>query len=387
MPYVYLYYGSPTRQGDPVFDTIYTGHSFNSSNATRDVNAADLNADGLLDLIVLSYSSNPAKYYVLIQKPDGSFGDHTTYSTNNYSGSKYFLDDVNNDGAPDLITRYNYPSRVGVQINYGLGNFPNPTYYSVTNYNNRIATGDVDSDGDIDIVATSGNSSLSANRISILKNNGNGTFASQITMTQSNMPGSYIHLNDIDKDGDLDMVLQGNSSFGGSPKIIVYKNDSFGAFTEFTSYVNDSRYGVNRDFDGDNFNDLITFDNYNNNPNYAKFWKGSGDGNFNSGITIDTMFYGPVGDIDGDNDFDVFGYCRKESDNYVANLYFNDGNAQFSRSPVGRVTGSSLILCDIDNDGDLDLPYITVDNKVCIALNKPEKLYLISPRGTDEWIK
>ena len=85
-------------------------------------------------------------------------------------------------------------------------------------------------------------------------------------------------------------------------------------------------------------------------------WLNDGNGVFtNSGQNIGTnsAFYMGVGDLDGDNDLDIF---LNNKDAYDE-IWINDGNGNFTNS--GQNVGSQqsfghVALADVDNDGDLD---------------------------------
>ncbi len=86
------------------------------------------------------------------------------------------------------------------------------------------ATGDIDSDGDIDIVATVTNKKT----ISAYYNDGNGNFKRK-TVVSAGKRYNNVQLWDIDNDGNLDMLLD-----GGDPKTAVYWGDGKGKFKSKT---------------------------------------------------------------------------------------------------------------------------------------------------------
>ncbi|MEZ4908779.1 MAG: VCBS repeat-containing protein [Saprospiraceae bacterium] len=82
----------------------------------------------------------------------------------------------------------------------------------------------MNNDGYIDLVGLSGNSSLGQNTISVLINNGDGTFQSQQTFNTS-VFGHTLEIADIDNDGDGDVLYTSSTSFSSSPYFRVYEND------------------------------------------------------------------------------------------------------------------------------------------------------------------
>jgi hypothetical protein len=68
----------------------------------------------------------------------------------------------------------------------------------------------------------------------IYKNNGDGTFTEQTSISLTGVSGSSVAWGDYDNDGDLDILLTGNNS-SNVPVSKIYKNNGDGTFTEQTS--------------------------------------------------------------------------------------------------------------------------------------------------------
>ena len=86
--------------------------------------------------------------------------------------------------------------------------FPNPT---LSEYTNQITLGDIDSDGDIDIILANGGNFFSQGAPQmqrVLINDGTGNFTDE-SMTRLNYSGTVrgIEMGDIDGDDDLDLIL------------------------------------------------------------------------------------------------------------------------------------------------------------------------------------
>src|SRR5262249_10098422 len=91
-----------------------------------------------------------------------------------------------------------------------------------------VRTGDLDGDGDVDIVASNGNTS----GISVLFNQGGAAFAAPVPLTTAYSPVD-LAVADLDNDGDLDLVALSRTPNGVS----VLLNAGGGVFTPFVFYA------------------------------------------------------------------------------------------------------------------------------------------------------
>ncbi|MDD3627216.1 MAG: VCBS repeat-containing protein, partial [bacterium] len=154
--------------------------------------------------------------------------DLPTYLPGIMYGSIVF-GDIDNDGDLDLILAGSTGSDrfSGIYQNNGTGSFSeiNAGTLTAVSYSS-IALGDIDNDGDLDLVLT-GVSNLGA--ISkIYQNDGTGLFTEINPGILTGVSSSSIALGDIDNDGDLDLILTG----GPGKNSMIYQNDGLGNFIE-----------------------------------------------------------------------------------------------------------------------------------------------------------
>jgi hypothetical protein len=103
-----------------------------------------------------------------------------------------------------------------------------------------VALGDLDGDGDLDIVVANGGSK----NISVLKNKGDGTFAQKVNYKATSREWCIVGgpravtLGDLDGDGDLDMVVANylDNEAPDSKNVFVLKNKGDGTFGKMTEY-------------------------------------------------------------------------------------------------------------------------------------------------------
>ena len=213
-----------------------------------------------------------------------------------------------------------------------------------------IVLGDLDNDGDLDLILTGSYNSK------VYKNDGIGNF----TFDADIIPGvrmSRVALGDIDNDGDLDLILIGYS--GGWRYSKVYKNNGTGSFTFDANIAPGVRSGgiALGDIDNDGDLDLI-LTGYSGALN-SKVYENNGTGSFifDADITPEVNFSSiALGDIDNDGDLDLIltGYWGGWR---YSKVYKNNGTGSFifDADITPGVRDGSIALGDIDNDGDLDL--------------------------------
>lgn len=158
---------------------------------------------------------------------------------------------------------------------------------------------------------------------------------------------------DIDGDGDAD-VLVGSDSLGANAQIKVWKNEGTGMFTATGQVIGESLPGsiALGDVDGDEDLDVFVA-RLANLPN--QIWLNNGSGQFtNSGQALGTGHSTDVelADLDGDEDLDAF-----VVDSNVNTVWMNNGSGQFTDSgqQLAAATGTGVAVGDIDRDGDIDV--------------------------------
>ena len=91
---------------------------------------------------------------------------------------------------------------MSVLENNGDGTFAEQSLFAVGDMPASVAIGDLDGDGVADLSVANAFS----NTVSVLLNSGDGSFAAGALVTAGNSPGS-VAIGDMDADGDLDVVV------------------------------------------------------------------------------------------------------------------------------------------------------------------------------------
>lgn len=248
--------------------------------------------------------------------------------------------DVDGDGLLDLVT-----SR-----NTGLGKFvgiSNPTFPAGYNYGGAQA--DFDGDGDLDYAYNGYNFQQGLSSLHLAVNNGRGTYSFNtpaVTLARDGL----LSAGDLDGDGDIDLV-----HFSASSRpLAVLLNDGHGAFSVGPSYVvatSSSGVQVHRvvlgDVDGDGDLDMLVPTVYD-----TTLWLNNGSGGFakssNSGLGYCSSM--SVGDVDSDGDLDVL------VGGGSTQIFLNNGTGAFSTGyRLDMLASGGALLADMNNDGALDV--------------------------------
>lgn len=158
--------------------------------------AADLDGDGDIDLAI---GTGNYDISLLFNLGDGTFGP--TQSLPADSVTTIAAADLNGDGLNDLVYGQYFLGSVAVALNQGGGAFTNPpSTYATPNLVSVVRIGDFNNDGSPDLAAVAGET------VSILLNRGDGTFDPPLMRPLPSTPGD-IALGDFDNDGNLDVAL------------------------------------------------------------------------------------------------------------------------------------------------------------------------------------
>ena len=279
--------------------------------------------------------------------------------------------DVNGNGQPDLYITTNFNDPVADQffVNQGDGTFvESGASRGIGDFDagsHGAAFGDLDNDGDFDLV----NGSTGTGLPNDIFRNDAGTFTdvTPASVLSRNEETRGMVTFDMDGDGDLDLFSVSGWTGSGDPageRNELFRNDGTFQFTEITGGAADTApagQGVtDTDYDGDGDIDLIT----GNRDDDLVILDNDGTGNFSLvdpdtiGIIHDAFSGVTMGDIDNDGDLDMVLVGLDAADQTVGYLYRNLGSGTFVflRS-FNDINGYMGGFADLDHDGDLDLAF------------------------------
>lgn len=225
-------------------------------------------------------------------------------------------------------------------------------------YDNYSAAdwGDYDDDGDLDILLAGTALQLGGFRSNVYRNEG-ASF--QISFNLTHVSQSSIAWGDYNNDGDLDILLSGQLSFGGLVGVTkIYRNDGVN-FNEIVTSLAAVRAGIVtwNDYDNDGDLDVLLTGTRNSGEPTAKIFRNDVEDFVDSmaGLTPIDHSFAAWGDYDNDGDSDLITTGLTSSEVRITIVYRNDeGNFVDILSGLPGVTGP-CIWGDYDNDGDLDI--------------------------------
>lgn len=400
-----------------------------SGQASSLPQAGDFDRDGDLDIIVLTESE-----VVFLRNDGGQFSADSAgrFPAELGYASDFAIADFDEDGALDLV----FAGRIDpagqwqnplVLRNSGSGIFSATVELpSFLERGSRVTIGDVEGDGDADILLTIGGqhsgSGSSVQSMALFLNRGGAqsgqrgeffeeyTFALDTSFNHDNFTVTDAQFADVDNDGDLDVFVSKTGQQGGENDLLL--NNGAGVFrtvgaAQLPGFSDKSGQAQFDDFNGDGFLDVFVC-----NSHWTIGPADSGDLLINRGAAAPGHFadadavqfpdhfddnltirnYAVSDDIDGDGDRDLIVLPHEFMGSQGGlvghpSLFVNQGNAQggptglFVEDPGFWVAGTTFVaggglLADLDGDGDRDFYASSIGG--VIAANKVQDYLLLN---------
>ncbi len=326
---------------------------------------ADVNGDGIPDLVVANYNGYSAG--VLLGNGNGTFQKQTTYQAGNRPAS-VAVADLTDNGKPDLIVADELSNCVSVLLGNGNGTFQSQSVFGTGEIPVFVAVADVTGDGIPDLIVANKGS----NDISILLGNGNGTFQNQITFATGLSPRA-VAVADLTGDGIPDLVVL-NYTNDTASLLLGNGNGTFQNQTTFSTGGTPRGLTV-ADVNGDGIPDLVAA---NDASGTVSVLLGNGNGTFQNRTTF-AVGYGPssvaVADVAGDGKADLV--VTNNGTNPVTlqrgnvSVLLGNGNGTFqSQTTFADIPGSTLLaVADLTGDGKPDIVVNPYSASLGVLLN------------------
>ncbi|MCY2989793.1 MAG: FG-GAP-like repeat-containing protein, partial [Planctomycetota bacterium] len=261
---------------------------------------------------------------------------------------------LNGDGHLDVVAANYGSGSVSVLLGNGDGTFQGKVDYATGASPLDAVLVDFNGDSRLDIATAD----YGGGKVSVLLGNGNGTFQAKIDYTVGANP-YYLTAADLDGDGQVDLAVANWSS--NTVSVLLNKADGTGTFRAQTTFgVGSYPAGITAaDFDGDGKQDLAVT-NYNSTfvsvlrntgstPGTASFTR--------SDISVaSTLLDVTAGDLNGDGRPDIVAVRNSGGTNVY--VLTNLGGGAFGTA-TGYASGGSglyqVVFSDLDGDGKQDL--------------------------------
>lgn len=338
--------------------TAWTKETIDGSfGSASSVQTADLDHDGDLDVVGAAGSGNEIAWW------ENRLNTAQSWLKSTIQGSLAFAHwvdtgDVDDDGDMDVLGAILNDNDLIWWENNGSGggwaSHPVDTNFSEAH---TVQADDVDGDGDLDVLGVA----LNADTVAWWENDGGGGTSWIKYDIDTTFNGAHsVEAADIDGDGDLDILgaARDGNEVAWWENGTIHRNALYPAESPVDNAVSGA-YGVEAaDLDMDGDMDMVGVAA---GSGQVAWWQNTaGDGSAWSKVTVDGSFGGAraatTADVDGDGDLDVL--ASGINANAIAwweNLN-GDGSSWQEHSVVNGFTGAFWVdAADIDRDGDVDV--------------------------------
>jgi len=277
--------------------------------------------------------------------------------------------DIDNDGDLDILlqgTNYDFGAFTDLFINNADGTFTALEIPFPQTYQGEADLSDVNNDGFID-VAIAGYDPSDTYITTIYKNNGDTSFTELSGM--ASIPGlvyGRIAFADYNNDNYSDFILSGLNS--GDFYVYLFTNNQDETFTKetgipfFQCWLGDTAWA---DYNNDgNIDLLISGTGGSGTERHSILYKNNGDGSFtDSNADLPGVSHSALkwADFDNDGDLDILITGIETSGNSIYSIYNNEGSDVF--------TESTTAVLNIANWGDADVGDIDGDGKIDLVIS------------------
>ncbi len=330
--------------------------NFASATNPTDVAVGDFNKDGKLDVVTCSQSND--NFSLLIGDGAGNLAAPINFAAGDLPQG-IAVGDMNKDGNPDvLVTNRGTPQNLYVYLGNGSGGFAAPTIVTIPNIWD-ITVADFNGDTNLDFAVYVGNT------VQVWFGDGTGTaYSPGPTITSFGISGNPITSADLDGDGDIDILASSGYTL----------NDGSGNFSARVILPQTGDEYTVADLNKDTHPDIIANDNNQNTPNTRiLLGDGTGVFTLLAKFETNGYGQGlEVADVNNDNNLDIVGVGSWGGVPY-ADVLLGDGTGYFTNAPIKYPTTTDprdLVKGDFNEDGKIDIAITYASNIVSIYLGQ-----------------
>ena len=335
----------------------------------------DITGEGVPDVTTL-YSADQLKMGLLTGKGKGQLQTEQTLDKE----ENYYLSDIadlNGDGIPDMVISSYWANGFKIFFGKGGGKFQEGIYVPTGVHGRAVKCVDINQDGKTDIISTT---SGSGNTISlhVFLGKGDGSFLPKKSFPSVLDTSKEIFVTDKNGDGLPDVAV--SSSF---PWLVIFYQTAEGNFIPEYIPTNTTARPAFYDFDKDGKEDLLLlYPSFDNEPGSDSLILklNTGGKNFSSSIDVPAFRQAKirpynirVADINNDGYADLLMDDTDPEGYFTDTLYYMLGGAGLHFfAPVGIALPAKVLafeLADMNADGKKDLIVSCSDKTLYLSLN------------------
>ena len=338
-------------RGDGTFESNTT---FVAENEPHSIDAGDVNNDGELDVVLLH--SGSSRVAAFLGRGDGTFAPRLISTVT--AGTGMMLADFDRNGSLDLAAA-DFAGPVGhvfVPLGNGDGTFTTfqQSILTMGDRTNNVTIDDLDKDGNLDVVATNRDS----NNISVRLGMGGLTFQNPVHYPVGTLP-IKVRSGDFNGDGRVDLAV---GNFGTS-NVSILLGVGDGTFQSAQSFgvAKPPQSIALRDLDRDGLLDVVTANNVNvtGATDGISILFGKGDGTFEPPVEIPlgrNLLDIRLADLNADRFTDII-LSNGDGNNVIVLLGKGDGTFRAPTFFGGQATCTGVVVGDFNRDGIPDLVF------------------------------
>ena len=270
---VFVYSNKHVGSGVVSFSELsFEGSGVGDYQGAQQVVVDDIDKNGLNDIVVTFYNGIGDSHVVMYEQE--SIGNWVESAIHSFTQTGYdiSLADIDGDTYTDIVAaEFNGSNQV---LYFRNDQSPNPGFATlnigVSAAVYTLDSGDIDGDGDIDVVA----GSWGDDEVAWFENDGSGTsFIHHSIFTDTTSTFFHVNVADVDNDGAPDMLVTASNN----DEIRLFKNNGSGEFTGSLLEANGERpvWIETADVDGDGHPDIVVASNEGNSVQlYINQWSG-----------------------------------------------------------------------------------------------------------------
>ena len=343
----------------------WQGRQISHSNYdAADVTSADIDSDGDMDIII----ANSEESEIVVALNDGNsppwFTTAVFPTANGHRPKAVAVGDLNNDGFKDIAIACQYTDSVQLLINTGaaqLSFIPAEVIDSVAYDAYDIEIEDLDDDGDMDIVVPHAGDDTNPSQLAVYENliaQAEPAFVRNIIDTSNSTGFTSVHVDRLDSTDTYPTIFTTSSS---EDRVTTYKY-SGSTFTRVDMpNTTDAPWSIKTaDINNDGFKDIIVGSRF----DHSVRWYELGAAGPNSpvaehlidnSVSIDYPYDIDVGDVDADGDIDLVIASSRAGH---LNLLYNYNNGSSFSSPNALYSEQfvdTAHITDFDSDSRKDI--------------------------------